>query len=174
MHQKLLEVIILLVPSGLAKMFIVLIPGAVRWLDRLERRGWVIVLLQIPTWPTEIQLIVAGQHRFGGSCIADGLGGLDRTAHKPLHAHCKVVIEIGLSLNNINEAVPASFCIFSTFQIRITILTSNICEIMLWPSSIRRLDFNPRPLEHKSPPITTRPGLPPTLFNVFLTLAYFC
>ena len=34
----------------------------------------------------------------------------------------------------------------------------------LWPSSIRRQDFNPQPLEpleHKSPPITTRPGLPP-------------
>ena len=29
------------------------------------------------------------------------------------------------------------------------------------PSSIQRRDLNPRPLEHESPPITTRPGLPP-------------
>ena len=29
------------------------------------------------------------------------------------------------------------------------------------PSSIRRRDSNPRPLEHESSPITTRPGLPP-------------
>ena len=29
------------------------------------------------------------------------------------------------------------------------------------PSSIQCRDSNPRPLEHESPPITTRPGLPP-------------
>ena len=29
------------------------------------------------------------------------------------------------------------------------------------PSSIRRKDLNWRPLEHESPPITSRPGLPP-------------
>ena len=29
------------------------------------------------------------------------------------------------------------------------------------PSSIRRWDSNPRPLERESTPITTRPGLPP-------------
>ena len=32
------------------------------------------------------------------------------------------------------------------------------------PSSIRCWDSNPRPSEHESPPITTRPGFPP-LFN---------
>ena len=32
---------------------------------------------------------------------------------------------------------------------------------MSCPSSIRRLDSNPWPLECESPPITTRPGLPP-------------
>ena len=31
---------------------------------------------------------------------------------------------------------------------------------MSYPSSIRRQDSNPRHLEHESPPITTRPGLP--------------
>ena len=31
---------------------------------------------------------------------------------------------------------------------------------MSFPSSIRRRDSNPRPLEHESTPITTRPGLP--------------
>ena len=32
---------------------------------------------------------------------------------------------------------------------------------MSCPSSIRRRDSNPRPLDHEPPPITTRPGLPP-------------
>ena len=53
------------------------------------------------------------------------------------------------------------FRLFSSFQTNISILTKNICEILLCPSSIRRLDSNPRPSEHESPPITTRPGLPP-------------
>ena len=30
---------------------------------------------------------------------------------------------------------------------------------MLCPSSIQHQDSNPQPLEHESPPITTRPGL---------------
>ena len=30
------------------------------------------------------------------------------------------------------------------------------------PSSIRYWDLNPQPSEHESPPLTTRPGLPPT------------
>ena len=38
-----------------------------------------------------------------------------------------------------------------------TILTTNIREKMLWPSSIWCQDLNLRPLEHESPPITTRP-----------------
>ena len=32
---------------------------------------------------------------------------------------------------------------------------------MSCPSSIWRQDSNSQPLEHESPPITTRPGLPP-------------
>ena len=32
---------------------------------------------------------------------------------------------------------------------------------MSCPSSIRRRDSNPRPLDREPPPITTRPGLPP-------------
>ena len=36
---------------------------------------------------------------------------------------------------------------------------------MSCPSSIRSWDSNSRPLEHESPPITTRPGL---IFSVFL------
>ena len=54
---------------------------------------------------------------------------------------------------------PASFCLFSSFQTHITILTANKCE--KYPSSIRCWDSNPWPLEHESPPITTRPGHPP-------------
>ena len=37
------------------------------------------------------------------------------------------------------------------------------------PSSIRCRDLNPRPLEHESPNITTRPGLPPIGFKVVST-----
>ena len=53
------------------------------------------------------------------------------------------------------------FHLFSSSQTNITILTTNIREKMIWPSSIQQRDWNPRPLEHESPPITTRPGLPP-------------
>ena len=35
-------------------------------------------------------------------------------------------------------------------------------------SSIRCRDSNPRPLEHESFPITTRPGLPPNLWSILL------
>ena len=52
------------------------------------------------------------------------------------------------------------FCLFSSFQTNITILMTNKCEKC--PSSIWCLDLNSQPLEHKSPPITTRPGLPPS------------
>ena len=63
----------------------------------------------------------------------------------------------------LNEPSSASFCLFSSFQANITILTTNIYEKMLWPSSIRRQDSNPQPSEHDSPPIITRPGLPPVI-----------
>ena len=43
----------------------------------------------------------------------------------------------------------------------ITNFTTNICEKC--SSSIQCWDSNPRPSEHESPPITTRPGLPPWL-----------
>ena len=32
-------------------------------------------------------------------------------------------------------------------------------NVKKYPSSIRCWDLNPQPLEHESPPITTRPGL---------------
>ena len=61
-----------------------------------------------------------------------------------------------------NGPSPASFSfIFGLFKQTIQIFTTNQCEKMSCPSSIRRRDSNPRPLERESPPITTRPGLPP-------------
>ena len=36
------------------------------------------------------------------------------------------------------------------------------------PSSLQCRDLNPWPLEHESPPITTRPGLLPIIRNVFM------
>ena len=47
---------------------------------------------------------------------------------------------------------------FGLFQTNI-IFTANICE--KFPSSKWCQDSNPPHLEHESPPITTRPGLPP-------------
>ena len=50
------------------------------------------------------------------------------------------------------------FNLFSSFQTQFTIFTTNKFEKC--PSSIRCWDSNSRSLEHESPPITTRPGLP--------------
>ena len=67
------------------------------------------------------------------------------------------------------------FHLFSSFQTHITILTTTRCGKMLCPSSIWHRDLNPRPSEHESPPITTRPGLPPDLavFYGAVTLYFF-
>ena len=42
------------------------------------------------------------------------------------------------------------------------------------PSSIRCRDSNPRPLEHESPPITTRPGLPPSFIYSYNLIKWLC
>ena len=55
------------------------------------------------------------------------------------------------------------FRLFLSFQTNFTIFTTNKCEKC--PSSIRCWDSNPRPSEYESPPITTRPGLPPNRFD---------
>ena len=60
-------------------------------------------------------------------------------------------------------AKPDLFFVYIwSFQTINTIFTTNQCEEMSCPSSILCQDSNPRSLEHESPPITTRPGLPPT------------
>ena len=53
------------------------------------------------------------------------------------------------------------FVYFWSFQTNNTIFTSN--QYKKCPSSIQNWDYKPRPLEHESSPITTRPGLPPTV-----------
>ena len=59
-----------------------------------------------------------------------------------------------------NWANPGLFFnYFQSFQTNNIIFTTNQCEKMSCPSSIRRWDSNPRPLERESAPITTRPGL---------------
>ena len=51
------------------------------------------------------------------------------------------------------------FFIFSVFlKTKITIFTTNQCEKC--PYTLWCWDSNPRPSEHESPPITTRPGVP--------------
>ena len=43
---------------------------------------------------------------------------------------------------------------------------------MSCPSSIRRRDSNPLPLDCEPPPITTRPGLPPQKCMALLSFAF--
>ena len=59
-----------------------------------------------------------------------------------------------------NGPTPASFCLFSSFQTNITNFTTNM-NVKKCPSSIRRWDSNSQPCDYESPPLTTRPGLPP-------------
>ena len=58
-------------------------------------------------------------------------------------------------------------------QTNIAIFTTNKCEKC--QSSIQCWDLNPRPSQHESPPITTRPGLPPTkcIFTTNLTYLHW-
>ena len=56
-------------------------------------------------------------------------------------------------------ANPGLFFIYPVFSNKHTILTTNIYEKC--PSSTRRRDLNSQPSDYKSPPLTTRPGLPP-------------
>ena len=62
---------------------------------------------------------------------------------------------------------PASFLfIFGLFKQTIQFLQQ--INVKKCPSSIRRWDSNPRPLERESTPITTRPGLPPLLLRCLM------
>ena len=56
---------------------------------------------------------------------------------------------------------PLFLSYLRSFQSNDTIFTANQCEKMSCPSSIQLEDLNPLPLEHESPPITTRPGTRP-------------
>ena len=59
-------------------------------------------------------------------------------------------------------AIPGLFFVyFRSFQTNFTIFTTNKCEKC--PSSIRRRESNPQPLERESLPITTR-WLPPSAY----------
>ena len=61
------------------------------------------------------------------------------------------------------------FHLFSVFSNKhYKFFTTNICEKC--PSSIWCRDSNPRPLESESPPITTRPGLPPKVGGKLMQL----
>ena len=54
------------------------------------------------------------------------------------------------------------FRFFGPFKQTLQIFTTNVCEKC--PSSIRCQ--NPQPSERESPPITTRPGLPPKYCSI--------
>ena len=57
------------------------------------------------------------------------------------------------------------FVYFRSFITNNTIFYNKSMWKMSFPSSIRHQDSNPWPLECESPPITTRPGLPPNVVH---------
>ena len=63
------------------------------------------------------------------------------------------------------------FHLFSSFQTNITNFTTNK-YVKKWPSSIWCWDSNSRPLEHLSPPITTRPGLRDSYFELWFSVVH--
>ena len=64
--------------------------------------------------------------------------------------------------------IPGLFFVYSrSFQTNISTILQQI-NVKKCRSSKWHLDLNPRPLEHESPPITTRPGLPPKTVDICL------
>ena len=63
------------------------------------------------------------------------------------------------------------FHLFSSFKQTLQFLQQ--INMKKCPSSIWCQDQNPRPLEYESPPIITRPGLPP-LKKIFYSFNIFC
>ena len=61
------------------------------------------------------------------------------------------------------QAIPTSFPFVFDSSNKHYNFTANKCEKC--PSTIWCWDSNPRPSEYESPPITTRPGLPPNRFD---------
>ena len=60
-----------------------------------------------------------------------------------------------------NGPSPASFSLtFGLFQTKINTILQQF-NLKKCPSSTWHWDLNPRPQDRESPPITTRPGLPP-------------
>ena len=78
---------------------------------------------------------------------------------------CSFVPALTLKLNCVLKLGQTVY--FRSFQTKIiTIFASYICEKC--PSSIWCRDLDPQPLEHESPHITARPGLPPSLNYVWV------
>ena len=63
------------------------------------------------------------------------------------------------------------FVLFSVF-FKQTLQFLQQINVKKCPSSLRRRDSNPRPFEHESSPITTRPGLPPKLLVNVTSFAF--
>ena len=55
------------------------------------------------------------------------------------------------------------FRLFSVFFKQTLLQFLQQINVKKCPSSLRRRDSNPRPLDREPPPITTRPGLPPLI-----------
>ena len=68
-----------------------------------------------------------------------------------------------------NEPFPVSFFVFSAFN-KQTLQYLQQYNVKKCTSSIQCWDSNSPPLERKSPPITTRPGLPPPQILLILLM----
>ena len=61
----------------------------------------------------------------------------------------------------LNGPTPASFIVYFGLFKQTSLQLLQQIYVKICPSSIWCQDSNPRPLEHESPPMTTRPKLPP-------------
>ena len=67
----------------------------------------------------------------------------------------------------LNGPTPASFSFIFVF-FKQTLQFFQQINVKKCPSSIRRQDSNSQPSDYESPPLTTRPGLPPYMCFMIL------
>ena len=68
------------------------------------------------------------------------------------------------------EPSQASFCLFSSFSNKHYSFLQQI-NVPKSPSLVWGWDLNQRPSDHESPPVTTKPGLPPASFVIWFLMS---
>ena len=79
---------------------------------------------------------------------------------------CSFAADVAHCFTSTGQPRPLLSFIFGSFETNIISIFTTNRYVKKCSSSIQCQDLNPQPLEHESPPITTRPGLPPMLFIV--------